>query len=129
MHIIFISFLCALPKTNSSPHKIRFPKRKGWFSNHQFSGAFAVTFKEGDISPPLFQNGDVTPIRIPRLFSRLGGPTPAQGPPPCSVTCGPTKAIVANMPAANTALGSDSQGIHFLSQLQIQVSNGNKTLR
>ncbi len=37
----------ALPETNSLPLKIRHPQRKGLSSNHPFSGAFAVSFKEG----------------------------------------------------------------------------------
>ena len=36
-----------LPETNSSPLKIGLPKRKGSSSNHQFSGALAVSFREG----------------------------------------------------------------------------------
>ena len=36
-----------LPKTNSSPLKQNFPKRKVSSSNHPFSGAFAVSFREG----------------------------------------------------------------------------------
>ena len=39
-----------LPKTNSSPLKIgRDPNRKGLYSNHPFSGAMAVSFREGTL--------------------------------------------------------------------------------
>ena len=36
-----------LPETNSSPLKMGHPKRKQSYSNHSFSGAFAVSFREG----------------------------------------------------------------------------------
>ena len=38
-----------LPKTNSSPLKIGHPKRKQSYSNHPFSGAFVVSFREGTL--------------------------------------------------------------------------------
>ena len=41
-----------LPETNSSALKIgRKPNRKGSYSNHQFLGAFAVSFREGIYNP------------------------------------------------------------------------------
>ena len=52
MHITFISFLCVLPKTNSSPQKIGFPKRKGWV-----------------FQPSIFQ---VRPPRLRNLWSNKG---------------------------------------------------------
>ena len=43
-----MSFQAAtLPETNSSHLKIGHPKRKQSYSNHPFSGAFAVSFREG----------------------------------------------------------------------------------
>ena len=40
--------LFTLPETNSEfTLKIGLPNRKGLYSNHPFSGAFAVSFREG----------------------------------------------------------------------------------
>ncbi len=52
---LIMAFSFTLPKTNSSPQKISLPKRKGSSSNHPCSGAFAVSFREGDI---LFLEGE-----------------------------------------------------------------------
>ena len=38
-----------LPETNSLHPKIGHPSRKRWYSKHPFSGAFAVSFREGYI--------------------------------------------------------------------------------
>ena len=46
-----ISGKSTLPETNSSPLQIGHLKRKRSYSNHPFSGAFAVSFSEGIILP------------------------------------------------------------------------------
>ena len=38
---------CTLPKTNIAAENRLKPKRKRWYSNHPFSGAFVVSFREG----------------------------------------------------------------------------------
>ena len=61
-------YIYTLPGTNSSPLKRWLPKRKGSSSNHPFSGAFAVTFREG-IHPRKLTLQKVTPFNYGHLWS------------------------------------------------------------
>ena len=55
------SYRLTLPETNGSPLKIGLPNRKGSYSNHLFSGAFDVSFREGiTYNQPFHQQPTVT---------------------------------------------------------------------
>ena len=64
--------LITLPKTNSSPLNIGLSKRKGSSSNHPFSGAMAVSFREGTSLgcgwPPKMPVASEGLVRDPRAY-------------------------------------------------------------
>ena len=61
-----------LPETNSSPLKICiFQKETRKYYNHPFSGAFAVSFREGNLFV-IFMKGKPIQLQYPLVFQCLG---------------------------------------------------------
>ena len=69
---MYLRSKCTLPETNMSPLKLGHPRRKGSYSNHPFSRALAVSFRESILLPNFPHSLGCAPPLVDTLEDMFG---------------------------------------------------------